>query len=200
MQRIIKNTLVVCCCFFFATSSSSQEHSIAREWNEMLLFAIRNDLARPTVHARNLYHSSVAMYDAWAVYSELDESVFLGNTVAGFDFAFDGIEMPDDLETAREEAISYAAYRLLEYRFDFSVGSRTILDSLDNLFIKLGYDRSFSSTNYQEDGPAALGNYIADRIITFGLQDGANEIRDYENTFYAPVMIHWHLSFPEIQP
>ena len=28
--------------------------SIARNWNEALLFAIRNDFARPTVHARNL--------------------------------------------------------------------------------------------------------------------------------------------------
>ena len=44
------------------------EHSVARRWNDVLLEAIRNDFARPTVHARNLFHTSVAMWDAWAAY------------------------------------------------------------------------------------------------------------------------------------
>ena len=43
-------------------------HSVARAWNEALLNAIRNDYARPTVHARNLFHASIAMYDAWAAF------------------------------------------------------------------------------------------------------------------------------------
>ena len=42
--------------------------SVARQWNDVLLEAIRNDFARPTVHARNLWHVSAAMYDAWAAY------------------------------------------------------------------------------------------------------------------------------------
>ena len=33
------------------------EHSVARQWNEELLEAIRNDLARPTVHARSFVPS-----------------------------------------------------------------------------------------------------------------------------------------------
>ena len=47
------------------------EPSAARVWNEALLDAIRNDLARPTVHARNLHHWSVACYDAWAAYDSV---------------------------------------------------------------------------------------------------------------------------------
>ena len=42
--------------------------SVARQWNEQLLHAISIDTARPTVHARNLFHLSTAMYDAWAAY------------------------------------------------------------------------------------------------------------------------------------
>src|SRR5260370_1360583 len=42
--------------------------SIARRWNEQILSAIRRDVPRPGVHARNLYHLSVALFDAWAVY------------------------------------------------------------------------------------------------------------------------------------
>jgi hypothetical protein len=51
----------------FCTCVSAQEHSVARQWNEEMLEAIRNDFARPVVHARNLYHTSAAMYDAWAL-------------------------------------------------------------------------------------------------------------------------------------
>ena len=40
--------------------------SVARQWNELLLESIRNDFARPTVHARNLFHTSAAMWDAWS--------------------------------------------------------------------------------------------------------------------------------------
>ena len=46
----------------------SAEHSVARQWNELMLDAVRNDFARPTVHARNLYHVSMAMWDGWAAY------------------------------------------------------------------------------------------------------------------------------------
>ena len=44
------------------------QQSVARQWNDEQLAAIRRDLARPTVHARNLYHVSAAMWDAWAAY------------------------------------------------------------------------------------------------------------------------------------
>jgi len=43
---------------------------VARRWNELLLESIRNDLARPVVHARNLFHVSAAMYDAWSIWDE----------------------------------------------------------------------------------------------------------------------------------
>ena len=42
--------------------------SIARRWNEQLLNAIRRSLPNPPVHARNLFHLSVAMWDTWAAY------------------------------------------------------------------------------------------------------------------------------------
>ena len=50
-------------------AAAQSELSVARQWDEELLEAIRNDLARPTVHARNLFHVSVAMWDAWAAVS-----------------------------------------------------------------------------------------------------------------------------------
>ena len=70
-------------------SAYGQHHSVARQWNEVLLTAIRNDLARPTVHARNLFHHSAAMYDALAVSDEEAKTYFLGNTLDRFTFDFD---------------------------------------------------------------------------------------------------------------
>ena len=49
-------------------SSAFAQPSVARLWDEQLLHAISLDTARPTVHARNLFHLSTAMYDAWAAY------------------------------------------------------------------------------------------------------------------------------------
>ncbi len=42
--------------------------SVARRWDEATLDAIRRALPAPTVHARNLFHVSAAMWDAWAAH------------------------------------------------------------------------------------------------------------------------------------
>ncbi len=64
--------------YLFTALISFGQHSVAREWNEQLLDAIRNDVARPTSHARNLFHGAVIMYDAWAIFDEEAETVLLG--------------------------------------------------------------------------------------------------------------------------
>src|SRR5437867_10148226 len=49
----------------------SSGHSVARLWDEQLLDAIRIDIPKPPAHARNLFHLSVAMWDAWAAYAQI---------------------------------------------------------------------------------------------------------------------------------
>lgn len=51
-----------------AVPGLASAQSVARQWNEVLLNAIRVDTPRPTVHARNLFHLSTGMYDAWAAF------------------------------------------------------------------------------------------------------------------------------------
>ena len=163
------------------------QHSVARQWNEALLEAIRNDYARPTVHARNLFHMSMAMYDVWAVYDDYAQTFFLGKTLGGYQNQFERISIPTNFEAARDEAISYACYRLLASRFQISPGADITLPRFDSLMILLGYDKNFTSTQYQQGSPAALGNYVAAQIIDFGLQDGSNEIFFYSNLHYKPI-------------
>jgi hypothetical protein len=52
--------------------------------------------------AGNLYHVSVAIWDAWAVYDEHAQPVLSTERVEA-----------DNVAAARHEAISYAAYRVL---------------------------------------------------------------------------------------
>lgn len=176
--------------FIFIISSisiTSGQHSVAREWNEVLLEAIRNDFARPTVHARNLFHFSIACYDGWAVYDEKATTYFLGKTIGEHTIAFDGVPSPPDRQAAQEEAISFAVYRLLKYRFGRSPGADVSIPIIDSLFAQLGFDPNHLSTEYSDGVPASLGNYLAAKIIEFGLQDHSNEEIDYANKHYLPV-------------
>ncbi len=172
--------------FLLAAYPLTAQQSVARQWNEMTLQAISGDFARPTVHARNLFHISAAMYDAWAVYSPNAEPYFLGKTVHGFQVPYRRAPQPADLHKAQEEAVSFAAYRLLLHRYAKSPGIDTLTRNMNQLMGNLGYDRFNTSTNYK-CGPAEMGNYIASKVIEYGLQDGANEAKDYANQFYKPV-------------
>lgn len=161
------------------------QHSVARDWNEELLEAIRKDFARPTVHARNLFHSSMLMYDAWAVFNTTAETIFLGKSFGGYQVDFNGIAVPSNPDTATHEIMSYAIYRLLNHRFANSPNVSTTLASFTALFQSYGYDPNFTSTDYATGSYAALGNYMAEKMIAYGLQDGANEIDEYDNLFYT---------------
>lgn len=166
---------------WFADVVVDTTQSVARVWNEALLEAIRNDYARPTVHARNLYHVSGAMYEAWAAFQFGQQMILNAEIAPQLQKLFRG-----GGATAIAEAVSFAAYRLLVHRFKDSPGARYTLGRLQTQFRLLGYDASNESTDYAGGSPAALGNYIAARWIAFGLQDGSNERNHYANTFYEP--------------
>jgi hypothetical protein len=93
--------------------------SVARVWDEALLDAIRRDVPAPTVHARNLFHASAAMWDAWAAYDSDATGYFV-----------DERQEADDVDAAREAAISYAAYRVLLHRYSLAAGLQATFDEL----------------------------------------------------------------------
>ena len=156
--------------------------SVARRWMEVLLQAIRDDLARPTVHARNLFHLSAAMYDAWAAWSETATPYHFDES--GAPCAAAAPPAAGDIRRAREEAISHAGWRLVRQRFARSPGAAETLRNADTLMAALGFD---AGTGAAPGSAAALGACIADLYIARGLADGSNEADDYASIAYAPV-------------
>lgn len=150
------------------------EWSVARRWDEALLDAIRRALPNPPLHARNLYHLSAAMWDAWAAYDPTARGVFVTEKHAA-----------GDVEAARREAMSYAAYKVLTARFIKSTGGEASLsefaDVMDSLCYPLGATLALGTT------PAAVGNRIADTILAAGKADGSNEAGGYTPADYSPV-------------
>ncbi|HMM67828.1 MAG TPA: vanadium-dependent haloperoxidase [Dokdonella sp.] len=179
MQRILDNARFVLGLAFglavlMGASTAMAQHSVARQWNDQLLEAIRHDFARPTVHARNLFHVSAAMWDAWAAYDGVADGWLVREKTGAA-----------DIRAARDEAISFAAYRLLTWRFAHSPGAAASLAAFTARMQHLGYD--ITDENLVGDSPAALGNRIAAAYIEFGLSDGSNEGGGYVNRHYESI-------------
>lgn len=179
--------LLVFVCFLIFPKILAAQHSIAREWNEALLQTIREDLARPAVQARNLFHFSIALYDSWAAYDTEAETYLLGKTVGGFTCPCKEIPVPKDIEAARKEAMSFAAYRLLMARYTLSPSSGGALSRFQGLMKKHGYNFRDYSSNYESGSPAALGSYLAHCILQMGQQDEINEQGNYRSQSYQAV-------------
>ena len=182
------------------TENLPENVSIARLWNEVLLYAIRNDFARPTVHARNLFHSSVAMYDIWAIYDDTARPYLIGNAVHSFNSELEDFAPIESIDKSQERAISYAMYRLLSHRFQNSPRAESTQAKFDLLMDKLGYDPNYSSLLYEFGNAAALGNYVAQTLIDYGLQDGSREATGYDNAYYEPVNAPYALDIRDNPP
>ena len=155
-------------CSVGVVARGSPSSSIARVWDEEILSAIRIDLPHPPVHARNLFHLSVAMYDAWAAY----DGVAVG-------YLYHGKHAASDVAAARREAISFAAYRLLRERYALSRNATMTLAALDARMAALGYDKN--NLSQVPPTPAGVGNRVFATVSSFFLNDGALQTRAYQD-------------------
>lgn len=181
----------------FQGLSVHTSQSAARIWMNHYLEAIKKDGLGPTVHARNMYHISAAMYDVWTVYnSTKGESVFLGKIIRDFDFKFEHFPIPENSDSAEFVSISFAAFRLIELRFNEYSSKLRVMDDLIFLMEELGLDPYFRSTDYQNGNAAALGNYVAELIYDFGLTEPAGDLEGYEGPGLNPVNARLMPNFP----
>lgn len=165
-------------CFVWAFSAATgRSESIARVWNEECLDGIRRDFPAPTIHARNLFHTSAAMYDAWAAFDSVSVGVFHNETATNVDLA-----------AARNEAVSYAGYHVLKSRYAHGVNAATTLAALDARMDTLGYDKTYVITPGTINSPAAVGIRSANAALGRADTDQSNESNLYvDTTGYASV-------------
>jgi hypothetical protein len=147
--------------------------SVARIWNETAVDVLRTSGLSEPVQARDLFHLSAAMWDAWAAYDPSAHGYFVSTKASAH-----------DLPAAREQAISYAAYRLLLWRVSFG-------SNLDRTFALL--QRRLRSlclspvdTATTGSSPAAVGNRVAAAAIAYGRHDGSGEDLRYASPSYTP--------------
>jgi hypothetical protein len=163
-MKTLRSILLLACGVVLVSNASAQ--SVARTWDETLLSGIRIDLPNPPVNARNLFHLSVAMYDAWAAYDT--------NAVG---YLFREKHTSDNIPAAQNAAVSYAAYRLLMERYAYSVGSNTTLPAIMAQMIALGYDTN--NTSMDTSTPAGVGNAVYAAVSSYFINDGADELNGY---------------------
>lgn len=132
------------------------DRSVARLWNEAALDAVRRDFPAPTVHARNLFHTSVAMWDAWAAFEPSAEA-YLSSP-----------RMPADAD--RQRAVSFAAHTVLTQRYRVAMGAGESLAQFDRLLVELCLD---------PENPDPLGVEIGRAVLDATIDDGANEAELY---------------------
>jgi hypothetical protein len=155
------------------TREEGDGHSVARVWDEQLLALIRQVVPAPTVHARNLFHVSAAMWDAWAAYDPTADGYFVTEK-----------HDTEDATAAREAAMSFAAYRILLWRYAEIGDLAEAPAQLDETMASLCFRTDF--TDADGDEPAALGNRIAAAVIAAGAEDGSLEQERYVDASYTP--------------
>src|SRR5436190_418838 len=139
--------LLLCTLGIFSRTFAAST-SIARDWDEQILSAIRIDTPHPPAQARNLFSLSVCMYDAWAAY----------DTNGAVGYIYHGKHSSTNVALARREAISYTAYRMLKERYYYSKSASNTLFALDAHLASLGYNTNNFSTDTST--AAGVGNSI----------------------------------------
>lgn len=161
----------------FSVIASLRADSVATDWNNATLQAIRVSKIGPPMVARALAIVQASMYDAWAPYDAVAVGTQLGGT----------LRRPGAERTLanKEIAVSFAAHRALVDLFPPQKAS------FDMRMTNLGYDPNDNSTD--PTTPMGIGNVCAAAVIAVRHHDGANQLGDLhlpaysDYTGYTPV-------------
>jgi hypothetical protein len=174
--------------------SETYKPSFASKWLDIALEVTANEVdrvgAKPTIQARQLGVAVTAMYDAWAAY----DSKAVGTRYGG------KLRRPASERTEKNKkiAISYAMLRVLQDLYPDD--RQAILD----YFKKLGYDPNNNSKDKTK--PEGIGNLVAQAIIDYRHNDGANQLGNEQGgngkpysdyTYYAPVNTYKNVINPD---
>jgi hypothetical protein len=156
--------------------------NVVLKWDEQLLSTIRAypPQTGPTISARALAEIHTAMYDAWAAYDQ----TAVGATPNA------PVLQADGSAADRDQAMSYAAYRVLSDLFPWDSVATPGLSfyyvdkggyrTPDQLLTSQNYDPTYASQDLGT--PAGVGNAAAAAVIAYRHNDGSNQLGGYANT------------------
>ncbi|MCX7085231.1 MAG: vanadium-dependent haloperoxidase [Methylococcales bacterium] len=145
-------------------SSNILAFSVVTQWNDAALSAIRSTKSTPTKTARALAIVNTCMFDAWAVYDDNAKGTRFGASLRQSN--------PTRKDVNKTQAISYAARACLSNLFP---GAEQVA-VFNDLLSSLGYDVALVNADYPL--PAILGQKVADAVLAYRHDDGANQFGD----------------------
>lgn len=180
--RVLRLKIIASAIFLWGALSSAlcQEVPSNLFWNETLIEAIRLDVARPVVHARNLYHHGLGMYNLFVRHA--DQLGF-----AAIDPMLDAETWSSiSLSTSADLELAWAAYslRFIQIRFANSPGISEVEGVLEEKVLEQ-YGMAVSDL-LSVNSIAMSAALYAEEVTDWFLEDGSNEANGYANTCYAP--------------
>lgn len=143
--------------------------SVAIDWDNAALQAIRNTKPGPPMVARALAIAHTGMFDAWTAYDPVAVGTRLGGTLRR--------PVAERTEANKQKAISFAAYRAL---VDLFPSEKAFFDGL---MTSSGYNPNDTTTD--TTSPSGIGNVVAKTLLDFRHQDGANQLGDRSSGGYS---------------
>ena len=139
--------------------------TISVMWDRAAQQAVINTAVGPTIASRAYGMVHTAIFDAWAAYDPKAIATQLG----------DDLQRPESeiTEANKEEAMSFAAYRVLTELFPEQV------DIFKELMYQLGFDPHNTTTDTTT--AAGIGNVSAEALLEFRREDGSNQDGDDPN-------------------
>lgn len=146
--------------------SPAQAVTVASDWIGAATQGVRNQPQGPTVASRLYGILGTAMYDAWSAYETTPISTVLGDT----------LQRPtsENTQANKEEAISFAAYRVLTELLPTQTANLTARMN------SLGFNPNNTSTDTTT--AAGIGNTIAATLMNARRNDGSNQLNGYVDT------------------
>jgi len=130
-------------------------------WNQAALEAVRRTRLGPPMVARAIHILHTAMYDAWAAYHSRAAGTRPGDRL--------GRPRRQHSQEAKQEAISYAAYRAL----------LDLFPTQRDLFVAVMRQHGYNPDAISAVGsPSAIGTLAATAVLAFRHGDGSNQLGD----------------------
>lgn len=172
----------------FAQSAISEipldqnKQSVASLWVSQVLNAVSSpegSFVGPTGASRAYGILGTTMYDAWSAFEQQPTSALYLDGLIDFD-----LQRPqaENTLTNKQEAVSYAAFRVLNDIFT----APNLQASFAQEMLDLGLNPNDNSLDLTT--PSGIGNFVAQQWLDFRHQDGSNQLNNYADTSgYMPV-------------